>query len=89
MVECLQAPPNVAPLRSAQRLKTTTLPSIRVEPDFRAEVAAVPAEGETLSLEDEADVAILAVRHQLEDDCHGGSLSRLLGRAKRRYRHPG
>ena len=30
-------------------MKSTTIPSIRVEPDFRAEVEAVLAEGETLS----------------------------------------
>jgi len=30
-------------------MKTTTIPSIRVEPDFRAEVEAVLGEGETVS----------------------------------------
>lgn len=30
-------------------MKTATIPSVRVEPDFRAEVEAVLAEGETLS----------------------------------------
>ena len=37
-------------------MKTTTIPSIRVEPDFRAEVEAVLAEGETLSQFVEASV---------------------------------
>lgn len=30
-------------------MKTATIPSVRVEPDFRAEVEAVLADGETLS----------------------------------------
>ena len=37
-------------------MKTTTIPSIRVEPDFRAEVEAVLTEGETLSQFVEASV---------------------------------
>ena len=37
-------------------MKTTTIPSIRVEPNFRAEVEAVLAEGETLSQFVEASV---------------------------------
>jgi hypothetical protein len=36
-------------LRYTSGMKTTTIPSIRVEPDFRAEVEAVLAEGESLS----------------------------------------
>ena len=40
-------------------MKTTCLPSIRVEPDFRAEVEAVLAEGETLSQFVEASVVRL------------------------------
>jgi hypothetical protein len=38
----------VAQLLHTVRVKTATIPSIRVAPDFRAEVEAVPAEGETL-----------------------------------------
>lgn len=37
-------------------MKTATIPSVRVEPDFRAEVEAVLADGETLSEFVEASV---------------------------------
>lgn len=49
-------PSHVAQLRYTERMKTTTIPSIRVEPDFRAAVEAVLAEGETLSQFVEASV---------------------------------
>ena len=39
----------VSQLRYTRRMKTATIPSVRVEPDFRAEVEAVLADGETLS----------------------------------------
>jgi hypothetical protein len=37
-------------------MKTATIPSVRVEPDFRAEIEAVLVEGETLSEFVEASV---------------------------------
>ena len=39
-------------------MKTATIPSVRVEPDFRAEVEAVLADGETLSEFVEASVRV-------------------------------
>jgi hypothetical protein len=47
-------------------MKTTTIPSIRVEPDFRAEVEAVLAEGETLSQFVEASVRASVERRRLQ-----------------------
>jgi hypothetical protein len=45
-------------------MKTTTIPSIRVEPDFRAEVEAVLADGETLSQFVEASVRATVERRR-------------------------
>jgi hypothetical protein len=39
----------VAQLRYIVPMKTATIPSVRVEPEFRAEVESVLAEGESLS----------------------------------------
>jgi predicted transcriptional regulator len=39
----------VAHLRYTEPIKTATIPSVRVEPEFRAEVEAVLAEGESLT----------------------------------------
>jgi len=36
-------------LRYSELMKTATIPAVRVEPDFRAEVEAVLIDGETLS----------------------------------------
>lgn len=47
-------------------MKTSTIPSIRVEPDFRAEVEAVLAEGETLSQFVEASVRASVERRRLK-----------------------
>lgn len=47
-------------------MKTTTIPSIRVEPDFRAEVEGVLAEGETLSQFVEASVRASVERRRLQ-----------------------
>jgi predicted transcriptional regulator len=47
-------------------MKTTTIPSIRVEPDFRAEVEAVLAEGETLSQLVEASVRASVERRRMQ-----------------------
>ena len=48
-------------------MKTTTIPSIRVEPDFRAEVEAVLADGETLSQFVEASVRASVERRRTGD----------------------
>lgn len=47
-------------------MKTTTIPSIRVESDFRAEVEAVLAEGETLSQFVEASVRASVERRRMQ-----------------------
>lgn len=47
-------------------MKTTTIPSIRVDPDFRAEVEAVLAEGETLSQFVEASVRASVERRRMQ-----------------------
>lgn len=46
-------------------MKTTTIPSIRVEPEFLAEVEAVLAEGETLSQFVEASVRASVERRRM------------------------
>ena len=53
-------------LRYTERMKTTTIPSIRVEPDFRAEVEAVLTEGETLSQFVEASVRASVERRHMQ-----------------------
>jgi predicted transcriptional regulator len=47
-------------------MKTTTIPSIRVEPDFRAKVEAVLSEGETLSQFVEASVRASVERRRVQ-----------------------
>jgi hypothetical protein len=47
-------------------MKTTTIPSIRVEPDFRAEVEAVLGDGETLSQFVEASLRASVERRRLQ-----------------------
>ena len=49
-------------------MKTATIPSVRVEPEFRAEVESLLGEGETVSGFVEASVraAVLRRRHQAE-----------------------
>ena len=56
----------MAQLRYTKRMKTTTIPSIRVEPDFRAEVEAVLTEGETLSQFVEASVRASVERRRMQ-----------------------
>jgi predicted transcriptional regulator len=56
----------VTQLRYIAPMKTTTIPSIRVEPDFRAEVEAVLAEGETLSQFVEASVRASVERRRMQ-----------------------
>ena len=53
-------------LRYTEPMKTTTIPSIRVEPDFRAEVEAVLTEGETLSQFVEASVRASVERRRMQ-----------------------
>lgn len=57
---------SVVQLRYTEPMKTTTIPSIRVEPDFRAEVEAVLAEGETLSQFVEASVRASVERRRMQ-----------------------
>jgi Arc/MetJ-type ribon-helix-helix transcriptional regulator len=52
---------HVAHLRYSSLMKTAILPSVRVEPDFRAEVEAALAEGESLS-----EFVETSVRAQME-----------------------
>jgi hypothetical protein len=47
-------------------MKTATIPSVRVEPDFRAEVEAVLADGETLSEFVEASVRTGVERRRVQ-----------------------
>lgn len=47
-------------------MKTATIPSVRVEPEFRAEVEAVLGEGETLSEFVDADVVFEALQRKLD-----------------------
>lgn len=47
-------------------MKTATIPSVRVEPDFRAEVEAVLADGETLSEFVEASVRASVERRRAQ-----------------------
>ena len=58
--------PHVAQLRYTNSMKTTTIPSIRVEPDFRAEVEAVLVEGETLTQFVEASVRASVERRRMQ-----------------------
>ena len=64
----------MAQWRCTSPLKTTTIPSIRVEPDFRAEVEAVLADGETLSHFVEASVRASVERRRLQAECIAGGL---------------
>ena len=49
-------------------MKTATIPSVRVEPDFRAEVEAVLAEGETLSEFVESSVRAGVERRRVQEE---------------------
>lgn len=57
---------HVSQLRYIGTMKTTTLPSIRVEPEFRAEVEAVLTEEETLSQFVEAAVRASVERRRIQ-----------------------
>lgn len=56
----------VAQLQYTAAMKTATIPSVRVEPDFRAEVEAVLADGETLSEFVEASVRASVERRRVQ-----------------------
>jgi hypothetical protein len=56
-------------------MKTTTIPSIRVEPDFRTEVEAVLADGETLSQFVEASVRACVERRRMQAEFIARGLS--------------
>jgi hypothetical protein len=49
MIRAAPSLDRVAQLRYIVPMKTATIPSVRVEPEFRAEVESVLAEGESLS----------------------------------------
>ncbi len=56
----------VAQLRYRQHMKTATIPSVLVEPEFRAEVESVLAEGESLSEFVEASVRASVERRRVQ-----------------------
>jgi hypothetical protein len=53
-------------MRYAERMKTATIPSVRVDPEFRAEVESVLGEGETLSEFVEASVRAAVQRRRVQ-----------------------
>ena len=55
-------------MRYTATMKTATIPSVRVEPDFRAEVEAVLADGETLSEFVEASVRAGVERRRVQGE---------------------
>lgn len=57
---------DAAQLRYIAGMKTATLPSVRVDPDFRAEVEAVLDEGETLSQFVEASIRAGVERRRVQ-----------------------
>lgn len=63
-------------------MKTATIPSVRVEPDFRAEVEAVLVDGETLSEFVEASVRAGVQRRRVQAEFVARGL-RSLGEARR------
>lgn len=56
----------VAQLRYIASMKTATIPSVRVEPEFRAEVESVLAEGESISEFVEASVRASVGRRRVQ-----------------------
>jgi Arc/MetJ-type ribon-helix-helix transcriptional regulator len=55
-----------AQLRYSTRMKTATIPSVRVDPEFRAEVESLLGEGETLSEFVEASVRASVQRRRIQ-----------------------
>lgn len=60
--------PFAVQLQYILRMKTATIPSIRVEPDFRAEVEAVLGKGESLSEFVEASVRASVERRRTQTE---------------------
>lgn len=58
----------VAQVRYISPMKTATIPSVRVEPEFRAEVESVLAEGESLSEFVEASVRASVERRRVQTE---------------------
>jgi hypothetical protein len=56
----------VAQLRYIASMKTATIPSVRVEPEFRAEVESVLADGESISEFVEASVRASVERRRVQ-----------------------
>ena len=65
----------VAQLRYTVPMKTATIPSVRVEPEFRAEVEAVLTEDETLSEFVEAAVRAGVARRRVQAEFIARGLS--------------
>jgi predicted transcriptional regulator len=59
---------HVTHLRYIANMKTATIPSVRVEPEFRAEVESVLAEGESLSQFVEASVRASVERRRIQTE---------------------
>lgn len=55
-----------AQMRYTERMKTATIPSVRVDPEFRAEVESLLGEGETLSEFVEASVRATVQRRRVQ-----------------------
>jgi len=53
-------------MRYTAIMKTSTIPSVRVEPEFRAEIEAVLTEGETLSEFVETSVRVSVERRRIQ-----------------------
>lgn len=53
-------------MRYSTRMKTATIPSVRVDPEFRAEVESLLGEGETLSEFVEASVRASVQRRRVQ-----------------------
>jgi Arc/MetJ-type ribon-helix-helix transcriptional regulator len=53
-------------MRYTLRMKTATIPSVRVDPEFRAEVESLLGEGETLSEFVEASVRATVQRRRVQ-----------------------
>ena len=73
---------DVAQLRYTALMKTATIPAVRVEPEFRAEVESVLAEGESLSeFVESSALAAAKLRHAQAEFLARGRAS--LAQAKR------
>ena len=57
---------HAAQMRYTERMKTATIPSVRVDPEFRAEVESLLGEGETLSEFVEASVRATVQRRRVQ-----------------------